>query len=179
MRLGSSHLHRSFVMQLRVTKPSAARLLRTRLLISLATLAIGAWADATTAGPVQSVGIMTFVDENTLVIADWRAGEIHALHLQPVPASGPKTFNLKNVSGSIARALHGSPDNLRFEDMAFRPGTELAYITLSVVQGTTTPAPALVAVDTTGKVVMVDLKKAPLTSAEIKDVPASDKTLWR
>ena len=166
-------------MQFMIAGASATRLVRARLRISLAALAIGAWAEVATAGTVHSVGIMTFVDANTLVIADWRAGEIHALNLPPVPSAAPNTFNLKNVSVPIARALHTSPDNLRFEDMAFRPGTELAYITLSVVRGTTTPEPALVSVDAAGKVRTVDLKKTPFTSAEIKDAPASDQTFWR
>jgi len=166
-------------MQLEITKPSVAYLLRTRGIIWLATWAMAAWAGAASAGPIRSVGIMTFVDENTLVIADWRAGELHALHLQPVPPSAPKPFNLKDVSGPIAHALHTDPENLRFEAMAFRPVTELSYITLSIVQGTTTPTPALVAVDATGKVVVVDLKKVSQTSTEIQDAPASDKTLWR
>jgi len=36
------------------------------------------------AGPVLSVGVMTFTDADTLVIADWRAGQMHALQLPPV-----------------------------------------------------------------------------------------------
>lgn len=39
--------------------------------------------DVTQARPVRSVGTMTFVDGNTLVIADWRAGELHAFRLPP------------------------------------------------------------------------------------------------
>jgi len=38
------------------------------------------------AGPVLSVGVMTFTDADTLVIADWRAGQMHALQLPPVAA---------------------------------------------------------------------------------------------
>lgn len=150
-----------------------------QLLRAAALLALGAVATLATAGPIRSVGAVTFVDADTLVIADWRAGELHALHLPSVARATPKSFNLKNVSTLIARALHTDADNLRFEDLAFRPGSELAYITLSLGQGSSAPKPALVVVNAAGKVNVVDLRKAPHTSAAIKDEPAADKRLWR
>ena len=146
-------------------------------IFALVALAVGL-ASGATAAPVRSVGAMTFADPDTLVLADWRAGEIHALHLPAVSAAPPTPFNLKNVSASIAAALHTSPENLRFEDMAFRPGTELAYVTLSVIQGDTVPRPALVSVDATGRVGVINLAKTPQTSAPIRDEPSSDKALW-
>jgi hypothetical protein len=131
------------------------------------------------AGPVKSVGQMTFADANTVFIADWRAGEIHALQLPATENVAAKTFNLKNISGPIARALHTSPEKLRFEDMAFRPGAELAYVTLSIDNGDNVPNPALVSVDATGKVMVVDLAKTPHTSVKIKNRPTSDARFWR
>ena len=145
--------------------------------VAICALALGGIGTAT-AGPIRSVGVLTFVDSNTIVLADWRAGEIDALRLSPVATAEPKPFNLKNVSASIAAALHTTPENLRFEDMAFRPGSELAYISLSVIQGSTIPRPALVSVDSTGKVRVIDLAKTPRTSAKITDEPSSDKELW-
>ena len=132
-----------------------------------------------TAGTVRSVGAMTFIDANTLVVADWRAGEIHALQLPPAAAVTPRPFNLMNVSSPIARALRVSADQLRFEDMAFRPGTELAYISLSITGKKSISRPALVAVDAAGAVTVLDLKRTPRTSAEIKSRPAADKFFWR
>jgi len=146
-------------------------------LFALAMLAVS-FVDAAMAGPVRSVGIMTFVGPDTLVLADWRASEIHALRLPPVASAASAPFNLRDVSASIATALHTSPENLRFEDMAFRPGSELAYITLSVIQGSTVPRPAVVSIDSAGKVDVLDLAKTQQTSAQIKDEPASDKELW-
>jgi len=132
-----------------------------------------------TAGPVQSVGQMTFADSNTLIIADWRADEIHALQLSPAEPATAKPFNLMNISTPIARALHTDPDKLHFEDLAFRPGAELAYITLSVDRGDDVPRPSLVSIDAAGKVSVINLKKAPHTSVEIKDPPAADARFWR
>jgi len=151
----------------------------SRCLRAALVLALSAVGSIATAGEVQSVGQMTFADSNTVIIADWRAGEIHALQLAPADPGTAKPFNLQNLSTPIARALHTDPDKLRFEDMAFRPGAELAYITLSVDRGNDIPHPALVSVDAAGKVSVISLKKTPHTSAEIKDPPAADKRFWR
>lgn len=132
-----------------------------------------------TTNPIRSVGVMTFVDVDTVVIADWRAGALHALDLAPAKPAAPTSFNLANASALIARALETRPEDLRFEDLAFRPGTELAYITLSVVQAKGLPKPALVSVDASGAVTVVDLASTPHTSAELSSLPAQDKTLWR
>jgi len=130
--------------------------------------------------PVQSVGAMNFVDADTLVIADWRGGRLHALALPPAAPGTPAYFNLKDVSAAIAQTLHTQPEKLRFEDMAVRPGSELAYVTLSVEKGRgAVPTPALVSVDTAGHVGIVDLGKAPHESVAISNPPAADKRLWR
>jgi len=129
--------------------------------------------------PIQSVGPMTFVDANTLVVADWRAGQLHALKLSPVSERSPGSFNLTDISTPIANALHTEPDKLRFEGLAFRPGTELAYVTLSVNRGDSTPEPAMVVVNSTGEVLVVDLITIPRTSVEVSDRPGPDKFFWR
>jgi len=136
-------------------------------------------AIASTAGPVQSVGQMTFADDNIVVIADWRAGEIHALQFPPAASVAAKPFNLIDISKPIARALHTDSDKMRFEDMAFRPGAELAYITISVDRGDQIPRPALVSVDAAGKVTVVDLAKTAHVSTEIKSRPTADGRFWR
>lgn len=144
-----------------------------------AILALSTLAAAVLAGPVRSVGPMAFVDDDTVVVADWVGAELHALQL-PRLAPGPaKAFNLKDVAGPIARALHTRPERLRFEDLAFRPRTGLAYVALSIVQDRATPMPALVALDADGKVTVVDLKRLRQTSATIASPPAADKRLWR
>jgi len=130
------------------------------------------------AGSIRSVGQMTFADANTVILADWRAGEIHALQLPPAPSVTAKPFNLKNISAPIAKALRTDPEKLRFEDMAFRPGAELAYIAISVERDNNVPLPALISVGASGKVAVIDLKKTPHTSAEIKSRPSADRRLW-
>lgn len=159
--------------------PFPVRLIPALLALGLIASATPTWSAAATAAAVKSAGAMTFIDADTLVVADWRGGRLHALTL---PAAAPGTsayFNLKNVSASIARALHTSSDKLRFEDMAVRPGSETAYITLSVEKGAGAGMPALVAVDTAGKVKVIDLIKTPRASTAITQMPSPDKRLWR
>ncbi|HEY4081489.1 MAG TPA: hypothetical protein VGM81_12385 [Burkholderiaceae bacterium] len=145
----------------------------------LAGLALSATATLALAGPIRSVGSVTFLDVNTLAVADREAGEIHAITLPAAESSQPSPFNLKQVSAQIAKALHTSPERLRFEDLAFRPGTELAYISLSIDRGASkAPSPALVSVDHTGKVKALDLAAATHTSVTIKDRPTADKMFW-
>ena len=152
-----------------------------RQLISLfALLALSSFAAFATAGPIRSAGAMTFVDANTLVLADRIGGELHALVLPPSEPVSPRAFNLKQLSSLVAKALRTQPDKLRFEDMAVRPGTELAYISLSLDRGRSVlPAPALVSVDSGGKVNVLNLATVSHTSAAITDRPAADKTFWK
>jgi hypothetical protein len=152
---------------------------RRQRLIALGLALFSAATGYAVAGPVRSVGVMAFADANTLVIADWRASELHALVLPPIAAGVPGAFNLKDVSGSVARALHARPDSLRFEGMAFRPGAELAYLTVSVDHGAKVPEPDLVSVDAKGNVTVVDLKTAAQTSAVIRSAPTADQRFWR
>ncbi|MDB5848927.1 MAG: hypothetical protein JWP29_2679 [Rhodoferax sp.] len=145
---------------------------------SAALVALCLGANPAKAGPIRSVGSMAFAEAGTLLVADWRGGEIHALQLPMAPAAEPRQFNLKDISGPIARALHTQPEHLRFEDMAFRPGTELAYISLSIQQGRGLPLPALVSVNVEGKVAVLPLRTLPHQSAPISDRPAADKVFW-
>jgi hypothetical protein len=152
-----------------------------RQLISLfVLLALSSFAAFAAAGPIRSAGAMTFVDANTLVLADRIGGELHALVLPPSESVSPRAFNLKQLSALVAKALRTKPDKLRFEDMAFRPGTELAYISLSLDRGRSLlPAPALVSVDSGGKVNVLNLATVSHTSAAVTDRPAADKTFWK
>jgi hypothetical protein len=147
--------------------------------LRFAFLALSVHATQAFAAPVLSAGKMTFVDANTLVLADWRGGRLHSLTLPDIAAATPAPFNLKDVSAPIAKALNTNPESLRFEDMAIRPGSEVAYISLSVERANTKPKPVLVSVDAAGKVSLVKLGKGVRESADIGSLPSADKRLWR
>jgi len=149
-------------------------------ILLLAVIAIGSWLpELARAEPIQSVGPMTFADANTLVIADWRAGRLQALKLPPTLRQPSGSFNLTDVSTPIARALQTEPNKLRFEGLAFRPESELAYLTLSVIRDDSVPEPKLVTVNANGEVTIVDLDTTVRTSIEVSERPAADKFIWR
>jgi hypothetical protein len=129
--------------------------------------------------PIRSAGKLTFADAGTLLVADWQGARIHALQL-PVPlAALGKPFNLKDVQGPIAKALHVNAQSLRFEDMAAQPKSERVYVSLSIIDGRRAPRPALVSVDADGRVNVIDLKKINASSVAIDDEPSPDLVFWR
>ncbi|NYE60175.1 hypothetical protein FHW58_001327 [Duganella sp. 1224] len=127
---------------------------------------------------MQSASKLSFGDADTLFVADWQGARIFALTL-PAPASpAGKPFNLQDVQAPIANALGVAPAALRFEDLAVQPGSELAYIALTVRGAKGRSRPAIVSVDAAGKVRRLDLSKAA-ASAAITDAPAADARFWR
>jgi len=152
--------------------------MKFRILVAAA-LATGCFqiqlALAAPAAQIKSATKLAFGDAGTLFVADWMGGKIHELPV-PVPAAEGKPFNLKDIQGAIAAALHTPPTSLRFEDLAVQPGSEIAYVALTVKHGTSS-RPAVVAIDAAGKVKTMDLKKAS-NSVAITDEPSSDLAFW-
>jgi hypothetical protein len=128
---------------------------------------------------VLSVGTMKFVDADTLVVADWRGGMLHAMQLPPAAPVPSRSFNLDNVSAPIANAVGVRPEDLRFEDLAFRPGSERAFVSLSLTQSVGTPRPAIVSIDADGAIEVLDLVATPHRSVALTSRPGPDKMLWR
>jgi hypothetical protein len=131
------------------------------------------------AGPLRAAGPMLFADADTLVVADWRAQELHAFKLPPAAPAPARPFNLRDVAGPVATALHVRREQVRFEDMAFRPGAETAWFALSIDRPGALPTPAIVSIDSGGKVLVLRTDKLAQASAKIASPPAADKRLWR
>ena len=56
--------------------------------------------------PIHSATRLAFADAGTLFVADWRGARIHALTVPSPSDVAGEPFNLKDVQGPIARALH-------------------------------------------------------------------------
>ena len=144
----------------------------------LLSLFIAAGAAHAAPPTVQSAGKLGFGDARTLFVADWKGARIFALPLPaPVRPAG-KPFNLMDVQAPIARALKVAPAALRFEDMAVQPGSELAYVALTVRSARGQGKPAIVTIDATGQVRKLDLTRIA-GSAAIMDAPTADVAFWR
>lgn len=146
------------------------------LFTSVALLSLMGFASTASAGPVRSAAVLEFADEDTLFVADWRGGEIHAFDL-PATSVAAAPFNVMDVRPAIARRLGVRSDALRIEDMAVRPGSGLAYVALSVVRGERAD-PAIVSVTPQGQVEVLNLRGGHV-SAPITDRPAAEDTFWR
>ena len=161
------------------SRPQTRTLPRPTWRLTLVAATLLAACGLALAGPIKSVGPLVFTDSDTLVVADWRAQSLHALKLPPVSVAQSRPFNLRNVSTPIASALHARPEQVSFEDMAFRPGAEVAYVSVSVDKGGSAPAPAIVSIDSSGKVAVLPLATLAQTAARITNVPAADRKFWR
>ncbi|MFC3106380.1 hypothetical protein ACFQAT_26650 [Undibacterium arcticum] len=133
---------------------------------------------ASPAATIKSATKLTFGDTGTLFVADWKGARIYTLPV-PVPkAAAAKPFNLKDIQGPIATALGVPQSSIRFEDLAVQPGSEIAYVSLTVRRGKSPAQAAIVSIDASGKVKTVDLRKVA-GSAAITDEPSADQSFWR
>jgi hypothetical protein len=127
---------------------------------------------------MQSATKLTFGEPGTLFVADWKGARIYALPVATPSVAAGKPFNLMDVQAPIAKALGVAPTALRFEDLAVQPGSEIAYVALTVKGANGKSSPAIVSIDAAGHIAKVDLRKAA-SSAAIADAPAADATFWR
>ncbi|WP_229259000.1 hypothetical protein [Duganella flavida] len=135
-------------------------------------------AQAAPAPAMQSATRLTFGDDHTLFVADWKGARIYALPVTTPAKAAGKPFNLKDVQAPIAKTLGVAPTALRFEDLAVQPGSEVAFVAVTVQGAKGKSSPAIVTIDASGKVQRLDLSKAT-GSAAITDAPAADATFWR
>ena len=131
------------------------------------------------AAALQSAARLTFGEDGTLFIADWKAARIYAVKVPPAQAAANVTFNLADIQQPVAAALKVPLASLRFEDLAVQPGGALAYVAVDIGGSGKTPArAAVVAIDSAGKVTRLptgDLRDW----AAIGDAPAKQDAFWR
>ncbi|WP_295990400.1 hypothetical protein [Rugamonas sp.] len=130
------------------------------------------------AAPLLSASKITFGDAGTLFIADWKAATIYALDVPDAKGGSGAPYNLADVQQTIAAALKQPVAALRFEDLAVQPGSETAYVALTIGSGAGPRSAAIVAIDHTGKVRRVDTH-ALRNAAAITDAPSKDLKFWR
>lgn len=136
-------------------------------------------APAARAAELQSAARLTFGEDGTLFIADWKAARIYAVKVPPVKATTGVTFNLADVQQPVAAALKVPLASLRFEDLAVQPGGALAYVAVGIgAAGKSAARAAVVAIDSAGKVTR--LPTGALNDwAAIGDPPARQDAFWR
>lgn len=122
---------------------------------------------------VKSVSRIAFGPADTLFLADWQGGRIHAFKL---PAAGPaegKPFNLVDVEPALRSIL--TAQDFELEDFAVRPDSSEAYI---AVEAGAEKKPAVVMVTADGRMTKLDLQKLEISSFELRDQPDKSLILW-
>lgn len=151
-------------------------------LLALAALVLSLQTHAAPTGErIASATKLTFGDAGTLFIADWKHARIHAVTVpvSTAKADAPAPFNLGDIQGPIASALHVPRHALRFEDMAVQPGSGLAYVAVTIQRGKAASRPAVVTVNSEGTVREIKLATAARKSIAVTDLPAADANFWR
>lgn len=138
-------------------------------LLFLATLFVG----SARAEEVQSISRIVFGPDGIVFVADWKAANVHAFALDAAAPDSGKQFNIKNL-GSILAKVVGEADP-EIEDMAMRPGTDEAYVAVSVG---TAKTPAIVVVRQDGSARALDMKTAKATEAPLEMAPDGSLEFW-
>jgi hypothetical protein len=135
-------------------------------------------ATSAQAAELKSAARLTFGDAGTLFVADWKAARIYAIAVPATQGGASGPYNLQDIQQPIARALKVPADALRFEDLAVQPGSEVAYIALTVSHGKSPASAAIVSVDHAGTVRRLATSNLK-NGAAITDAPPADARFWR
>lgn len=123
--------------------------------------------------------VIEFADANTMFVADSANGQIFAFQLPPATkAAESKSFNIAGFSTKVAALLETNSSELTFHDIAVRPETGEAYVSLSGRSGNKIFR-AFVLADQAGNVSQVDLSKLANSSFRLANTPDDGVTFWR
>jgi hypothetical protein len=138
-----------------------------------ATLLMAALSGPALASDVHSISRITFGPSDTIFVADWKQAKVHAFRLGPAASDQGKQFNVTNLSSVLAKIVgEAEPD---IEDMAMRPGTDEAYVAVSVGS---TKTPAIVVVQSDGSAHAFDFKSAESSEAPLELAPEESLEFW-
>jgi hypothetical protein len=133
---------------------------------------------AALAGPslaedARSISRITFGSDNTLFLADWKEAKVHAFQLDPAARDQGKQFNVMDLSAMLAAIVGDAEPEI--EDMAMRPGTDEAYVAVSVGAAKT---PAIIIVKSDGSARALDLKSAKSSESPLELAPDESLEFW-
>ena len=120
---------------------------------------------------IKSLGAMTFSPEGILFAGDKVSGAIHAFDLSAETRSVAQfEINAYNIDAQVAGALGTATGNSKINDMVVHPKSGEVYI--SVTRGHGLDAiPALIKIDVTNRLQVVDLPTLKSTSQALNKLP--------
>ena len=126
----------------------------------------------------ESVGVLTFNDDQVLFLADSYGGRIYAYSLNESVREEPVSYNVRELDNKIADAIGSRVGQFSITDLAVNPVSKNAYISIHKVVGNKY-TPLVLRITPDGEVSNFDLKKNRNTSFEVEDSFESDLTFWR
>lgn len=126
---------------------------------------------------VNSLGTMVFNDEGILFIGDNISGSILAFDFKnEKPQKRNFEINIYNIDARIASVLGTSPASVLVNDIAVHPKSGEVY--LSVTRGHGLDAlPALLKVDSTNQLTVIDIPHASFTSQSLSKLPSIESKI--
>jgi len=132
---------------------------------------------AVSSGPAfQSIGPLAFGPNGVLFAGDRDAAMIYALTLGNQATGGAQgTADVAGIDQKIAAMLGSAPADITITDLAVHPTTKNAFLSVMRGQGAGSQA-ALLRVDGTGKISVVDLAGVTATSVTLPNPAAANPT---
>ncbi len=126
------------------------------------------------ATPMQSVSRITFGAPDTLFVADWKDGSIHAFVLPTADTTKDEQyFNLRDLDSILAKTLKQS--GIIIEDMVKRPESNEVYIAISYGAK---KVPAIVMIKADGTAKVISTGKLKHSSVKLDKTPDGKLTFW-
>lgn len=147
-------------------------------LVSLSVAQSAEWGMKEGTPVIKSANVLAFGPDGILFVGDARSATIFALGTGDTKGDASKAEpNVAKLETQIATTLATTPENLTINDLAANPMTGNVFVAVTKGKGTDS-APAIVKVDSTGKLSELSLKKIPFQQVALPDAP-EDKEITR
>src|SRR4051812_15885759 len=132
--------------------------------------------DQTGKPDLKSAGSLAFGPKGVLFVGDAQGAQIFAIDVGMAPNApiGPN-FKLEGADAKIAALLGTKADDIKIEDVAVEPGTNIAYVSVTRGKGPSAE-PAIVRVDGKGNVTALPLDKVAYAKVSISNAPPAGAT---
>lgn len=146
-------------------------LLSTLVLLGGQVIAADQWGLASGSADLKSAGALAFGPENILFVGDTQSASVYAIEAADIggDASGAK-FNITDLSGKVSDVL-GSKATIN--DLAVHPKSGTVFLSATAGE-----KPAIVQIDSAGKISEVGLGSVRFAKAVLADAP-EDKVVQR
>jgi len=123
---------------------------------------------------LKTAGPLAFGPDGILFVGDSGGAALFAIDTGDRGISAKGTLKVDSVNRKIAEALGTEPGQILINDMAINPASGKAYFSVSRGKGPDA-APAIVRVDSSGKVEPISLENVAFAKAALPDAPSSGR----